>query len=183
MKSKEQIKRFKFVLWIAWIIYLLIACRLIIWKSWGGFSYISQCYASFDSWKQEVLWNLNFIPFRFLFDIHGYTLVTWCKNVMGNIILFVPAGFFLLCLFPNVRTWSFKKYTVFMAVTIIVIELFQLLLMCGHCDIDDFMLNLVGACLGFQVTKQASKMRGILNQKSRFNRSFGESGGGTKGKD
>ncbi len=68
-------------------------------------------------------------------------------------------GFFLLCLFPNVREWSLKKYTFVMAAMIIGIELFQLFFMCGHCDIDDFVLNLSGACLGFQVTKQALKMK------------------------
>lgn len=163
MRSEKQIKLFKFILWIAFILYLFVVCRLIIWKSWGGFSYIAQCYASLDDWKQEISWNLNLVPFRFLFDIQGYTPITWCKNVIGNIILFIPVGFFLLCLFPNVSVWRFKKYTFMMAAIIIGIELFQLFLMCGHCDIDDFMLNLLGACLGFQVTKQALKMKGILN--------------------
>jgi len=163
MKSKK-VKLFKFLLWIAFIMYLFAAFHLIIWKSWGGFSYISQCYASFDNWKQEILWNLNLMPFRFIFDIHGYTLITWCKNVIGNIILFIPMGFFLLCLFHKVRIWSFKKYTFIMSAIIIGIELFQLFLMCGHCDIDDFMLNLLGVCLGYKVTKQALKMKGILNK-------------------
>ncbi len=164
MKSVKQMKLLKFILWTAFIIYLFIAFRLIIWKSWGGFSYISQCYVSLDIWKQEILWSLNLMPLRFLFDIHGYTLITWCKNVIGNIVLFVPAGFFLLCLFPNVRVWSFKKYTFIMAAVIIGIELFQLFFMCGHCDIDDLILNLSGACLGFFVTKQVFKMKGILNR-------------------
>jgi len=158
MKSEKQRKLFKFILWIAFIMYLFATCRLIILKSWGGFSYISQCYASFDNWKQEILWNLNLMPLRFIFDIHGYTLITWCKNVIGNIILFVPMGFFLLCLFSKVRKWSFKKYIFIMAAIIIGIEVFQLFLMCGHCDIDDFMLNLLGACLGFKVTKQVLKI-------------------------
>ncbi len=164
MKSEKQIKLLRFILWTAFIIYLFIAFRLIIWKSWGGFSYISQCYVSFDSRKQEILRSLNLMPFRFLFDIHGYTLITWCKNVIGNIVLFVPIGSFLLCLFPNVRLWSFKKYTFIMAAVIIGIELFQLFFMCGHCDIDDLILNLSGACLGFKAIKQAFKMRGILNR-------------------
>ncbi len=154
MKSEKQMKLLKIILWIAFIIYIFVACHLIIWKSWGGFSYISQCYASFDNWKQEILWSLNLIPFRFIFDIQGYTLITWCKNVIGNIILFFPMGFFLLSLFPKVRVWNFKKYTFIMAAIIIGIELFQLFLMCGHCDIDDFMLNLLGACLGFRAAKQ-----------------------------
>jgi len=164
MKSEKQRKRFQVILWIAFIMYIFAVYRFIIWKSWSGFSYISQCYASFNSWRQEVLWNLNLMPFRFVFDMQGYTLAAWCKNVMGNIILFVPMGFFLLCLFPAVRTWSFRKYTCIMAGIIAGIELFQLFFMCGHCDIDDFLLNLLGACLGFQVTKQALKIKGILNE-------------------
>jgi len=158
MESEKQIKRSRFTLWIAFIMYLFAACRLIIWKSWGGFSYISQCYASFDNWKQEISWNLNLIPFRFIFDINGYTFITWCKNVIGNMLLFVPVGFFLLRLFPKVRAWSFKKYAFIMAAIIIGIELFQLFFMCGHCDIDDLILNLSGACLGFQAAKQVLKM-------------------------
>ncbi len=135
--------------------YIFAVYRLIIWKSWGGFSYISQCYAGFDDWKREILWSLNVIPFRFLFDIQGYTAITWCKNVIGNMVLFIPMGFFLLCLFPKVRVWSFKRYLFTMTAIIIGIELFQLFLMCGHCDIEDLILNLSGACLGFQVTKRA----------------------------
>ncbi len=164
MRSDKQMKRSRSILWIAFIVYLFAVFRLTIWKSWGGASYISQCYASFDSWKQEVLWNLNFMPFRFIFDVHGYTPVTWCKNVIGNILLFVPAGPFLLYLFPKVRAWSFKKYALIMAAAIAGIESFQLFFMCGHCDIDDLVLNLFGACLGFQVTKQVLKMKGISNE-------------------
>lgn len=152
MKSKKLLK---IILWTAFIMYIFAVYRLIIWKSWGGFSYISQCYASFDDWKKEILWSLNVIPFRFLFDIQGYTPITWCKNVIGNMVLFIPMGFFLICLFPKVRAWSFKRYLFTITAIIVGIELFQLFLMCGHCDIDDLILNLSGACLGFQVTKQA----------------------------
>jgi len=149
-------KTIKVFLWIAFIIYLFIDYRLIIWKSWGGVSYISSVYASFDNWKQEILWNLNLIPFRFIFDAQGYTFITWCKNVIGNVILFVPIGFFLPHLFPKVRVWSFKKYVFAMIAVIIGIELFQLFSMCGNCDIDDLILNLTGACLGFWATRQVS---------------------------
>ncbi len=154
---KPAIKPIKLMLWIVFIMYIFVAFRLIIWKSWGGFSYVSQCYSSFDNWKQEVSWNLNLMPFRFIFDIQGYTPTTWCKNIIGNIVLFIPTGFFVHCLFPKTKVWSFKKYTFTMAAIIIGIELFQLFLMCGHCDIDDFILNLSGACLGFTITKQALK--------------------------
>jgi len=161
MRSKKQIKLFQIILWIAFILYIIAVYRLTIWKSWGGFSYLSQCYASFDNWKQELLWSLNVMPFRFIFDIQGYMPMAWCKNIIGNVILFVPMGFFMLCLFPKARTWSFKKYMFTMTAVILGIELFQLFFMCGHCDIDDLILNLSGACLGFVVTKQTLTRKGI----------------------
>ncbi len=164
MKSEKLINPTKIILWFAFIIYILIVYRLIIWKGWGGFSYIFQCYSSFENWKQEILWNLNLKPFRFVFDIHGYTYTTWFKNIIGNIILFLPMGSFLLCLFPKCRVWSFKKYIFTMTAIIIGIELFQLFFMCGHCDIDDFILNLFGACLGFKVTKQMLETKGIVSK-------------------
>jgi len=163
MKSEKQGKAAPLVLWPAFILYLSVVFLLIIGKSWGGFSYIAQCYADLDSWKQEIMWNLNVIPFRFLFHIQGYTPITWCKNVIGNIVLFVPMGFFLLFLFPKVRAWRFKKYIFIMASAIICIELFQLFFMCGHCDIDDLILNLFGASLGFLLTKRVLKPGGPLN--------------------
>ena len=164
MKSKQVLRPLKFILWILFILYIFTAYRLIIWKGWGGLAYISQCYASIDIWKQEVLWNLNLVPLRFVFDVHGYTFITWCKNVIGNIILFIPMGFFLPCLFPKVRVWSMKKYIFAMAALIIGIEVFQLFFMCGHCDIDDLILNLSGACLGFAATRRALKMKGSLDK-------------------
>ncbi len=55
-------------------------------------------------------------------------------------------------------------YIFTMTAIIIGIELFQLFFMCGHCDIDDFILNLFGACLGFKVTKQALEIKGITGK-------------------
>ena len=159
MKSNRTLKSLKIVLWILFILYIFVVYRLIIWKGWGGFSYIAQCYGSIDIWKQSVLWSLNIVPLRFIFDVSGYTPVTWCKNVIGNFILFIPMGFFTPCLFPKVRVWSIRKYVLAMAALIIGIEIFQLLFMCGQCDIDDVILNLSGACLGRAVTQQAFKMR------------------------
>ena len=164
MKSKQALRPFKIVLWILFIAYISAAFRLIIWKGWGGLAYISQCYASIDIWKQSVLWSLNLVPLRFAFDVRGYTAVTWCKNVIGNFILFAPMGFFLPCLFPKVRAWSMKKYIFTMAALIIGIEVFQLFFMCGHCDIDDVILNLSGACLGFAATRQVLKLKDSLDK-------------------
>ena len=78
------------------------------------------------------------------------------RNLLGNIVLFIPLGYFLPTLNSSLR----KFYLTFLAVTIIIttIELTQLVFMVGTCDIDDLILNLLGASLGyglFRLTNRA----------------------------
>ena len=78
------------------------------------------------------------------------------RNLLGNIVLFIPLGYFLPALSSSLR----KFYLTFLAVTIIIttIELTQLFFMVGTCDIDDLILNLLGASLGyglFRLTNRA----------------------------
>lgn len=153
----EQKKTSRTLLWIVFIVYFVLLFRLLILKSWGGFSYIAQCYADFDSWKQETLWRINIIPLNFIFAAPEYNFFTFCKNVIGNILLFLPLGFFLLYLSPKVRAWSVSRYFWIMAAVIFGVELAQLLLMCGQFDIHHFLLNLLGACLGYMAAKRIIK--------------------------
>ena len=59
----------------------------------------------------------------------------------------MPLGYFLPDLCPRLR----KFWVTFLSVTIIVavVELTQLVLMVGTCDIDDLMLNVLGASMGY----------------------------------
>lgn len=155
----QQKKTSSTLLWIVFIVYIVLLFRLLIWKGWGGSSYIAQCYADFDSWKQETLWRINVVPLRFIFAAPEFNIFTFFKNVIGNILLFLPMGFFLLYLSPRVQAWSFSKYIWLMAAVIFGVELTQLLLLCGHFDIHHFLLNLLGACLGYMAAKRLLKKK------------------------
>lgn len=86
----------------------------------------------------------NFIPFK---EIFRYDLGTpkFIKNIIGNIIMFVPFGFFASYFLKS------KKISIPLILTIILtttIETVQYYI--GRVfDIDDIILNIVGGILGY----------------------------------
>ena len=72
-------------------------------------------------------------------------------NLVGNVIMFVPLGFFVPILWK--RTRKFGWHIMMMALIIFVVELTQLFTLLGTCDVDDLLLNLVGTTMGFCLWK------------------------------
>lgn len=68
-------------------------------------------------------------------------------NLLGNILLFIPLGLFPPLLFPKMQ--RFWKVTVLTAGIMAAVELAQMLLLVGTCDVDDLILNVTGAALGY----------------------------------
>lgn len=97
----------------------------------------------------------NLIPFRTIISqITGRiplgedAIYVGTINLFANIVLFVPLGFFLPMFFKNARKWSHTFLIVFFISSII--EILQLFI--GRTsDIDDVILNTLGALLGYGV--------------------------------
>ena len=70
-------------------------------------------------------------------------------NIGGNICMFVPLGFFLRALFPRYR--SFLQCMAAVAVIMSIVELCQLFTLRGFCEVDDVMLNVLGAAVGWLI--------------------------------
>lgn len=90
----------------------------------------------------------NFIPFKEIMR-YKYTSKLFYKNVLGNVLLFVPFGYFVNKVLKN------KKIIVGIFVTLVTslsIELIQMNIGRSF-DIDDIMLNLVGGILGYLIYK------------------------------
>lgn len=68
-------------------------------------------------------------------------------NLLGNLFVLFPLGFFLPALFSRQR--SFWLFLLTVILLVILIELAQLLTRRGALDIDDLILNVPGACLGW----------------------------------
>lgn len=104
--------------------------------------------------------HINLIPFDysvrcFLQERNAYPHVTgFClRNTLGNIVLFVPLG--ILLPLVSVRFRSLKRVLLLALCMSLTIEAIQLVLrFVGNpraVDIDDVLLNTLGACLGYVV--------------------------------
>ena len=84
------------------------------------------------------------------------------RNILGNMLLFIPWGFLAPMFFSKVQT---LKRLVFSTILISVsAEILQFLFVVGVADIDDVLFNIVGALIGFYIfTFSASERRKIPN--------------------
>lgn len=146
MKKQKRLLYLLMLLYLAAVIYLLF-CR----------------HASSDVPLGEYArYNTNFIPFfsfYVLFTtpyISSLVLVPFFKNLIGNLVLFLPWGIMLPLL--GKRFKSAKPFFLLTAMVIICVELMQLVFRVGTCDIEDFLLNMLGAAIGYIITR-------ILTQK------------------
>ena len=92
--------------------------------------------------------NLNLIPFRIFFDSlcmasQGDTTY-FLINFLGNIATFLPIGFFPMLLFSRMTV---KKASAVGFCASLFIEVCQIAIQRG-CDVDDLLLNTLGALLG-----------------------------------
>ena len=85
----------------------------------------------------------------------AYYIEYW-GNIFGNVILFVPFGFLLSLLYPRLRGFH---VVLLGCCTSLCIELTQLLLMIGVCDVDDVLLNTIGALCGVWLWKMIGKRK------------------------
>lgn len=88
--------------------------------------------------------NNNFVPFR---EIFRYSIgsAKFIKNILGNILLFIPFGFFSSYYLKNKRMSLNVILTLITSLTIEVVQYYI-----GRVfDIDDIILNILGGIIGF----------------------------------
>ncbi len=95
----------------------------------------------------------NIIPFKvigeYLSNAHTYN--DWfTKNLLGNIIVFIPIGFLTPLFLKKNRMWHIAIVGIVVSV---FIEILQSLLEVGRADIDDVILNTIGLLIGFGIYK------------------------------
>ena len=142
-----------------WRFVLFVYAVFMIWMMF--FRLRSGVWEDSSDYWEHVTTQYNLVPFHM---IVSYTRVllrtlkqdgfTWsyqlwavCRNLFGNIGMLIPLGFLLPASFPRLR----RPGKTLLAVTgiIVFLELAQLFTIAGHCDIDDLILNLLGAAMGY----------------------------------
>jgi len=143
-------KAIKIVLNISFVFYLFALVVLLFLGSrgflWSGITMI------------EYLKNSsNFVPLKTintyigaLFD-GSMNIDIPIKNLFGNLFMFLPAGIYLPYYIRKINKIS--VFIISMSILLAVIEVVQVVTRRGSFDIDDFILNMLGALIGFGIWK------------------------------
>ncbi|MBR1936486.1 MAG: VanZ family protein [Bacilli bacterium] len=139
IKNKEKIVLYREIMMLVFIIYTLCLFQVV-------------------TFQDDVSWaSNNFIPFK---EIMRYKITNrlFIKNVLGNMIMFLPFGFFTSLYLKS------EKITLPLLLTLIAslsIEIVQMII--GRVfDVDDIMLNLIGGALGYLVYSMFRNMSNHL---------------------
>lgn len=101
----------------------------------------------------------NFIPFKEM-TRYSFTSPLFYKNVLGNVLLFVPFGYFVSYILKN------RKIIISVIITLITslsIEVIQMNIGRSF-DIDDIILNLLGGIVGYFIYKVLYNIKELLPQ-------------------
>ena len=158
--SKEKVKKgIHISLKICFVIYLL----LLIY-----FLFFCEDYGRTVHYR---FYQFNLVPFREIIRFlrnrsklgNFYVLI----NILGNIIAFMPLGFFTLIIYReqkkiknNDRQYlkSFLAVTILGFLLVISIEAIQMFTLVGCFDVDDIILNITGIVLGFTIYVLANEV-------------------------
>jgi glycopeptide antibiotics resistance protein len=136
----------------------------------GGLSFfytVGLCYVFFFArrrWREFPVRNFNIVPLRNkLHYLENWSQFTGpekseiYKDVLGNIIIFIPFPFLLVFLlgFKSYRRLLFLSFISSMGV-----ELIQFIMNVGVADIDDILFNTLGGTLGIIMLYIIAQFRG-----------------------
>lgn len=152
IQEKSKIRNF----WLKalFIIYCLLLITILFLNNeyrMGGFQNIS-------TFSREHLETSNFIPFATIIgyvsgmvsnDINiGIVII----NLVTNLLLFAPMGFFIPMLFQD-KIKNTKQFLIIIIILTFLVEIIQFITYRGSTDIDDIILNTIGASIVYMLMK------------------------------
>ena len=154
-KAENNNKPMKINLWIFFILYLVLLITLTLFDPmWGrnGFNAFNWTQEGFDIYLEN---SVNLVPFK---TIIGYakkiftsllSTSTIFLNLFGNIVCLMPLALFIPMLFKKID--NTKKFLISILCVTLGIELIQFITFTGSCDIDDIILNTLGAFIMYKI--------------------------------
>ena len=109
----------------------------------------------FGTYREMLESSINLMPFHTIRNFinavsrtdDGYMFRFSVINLAGNVVMFIPLGFFVPCVFSKFSRFGYCM--LFSAICITAVELIQLFTLLGSCDIDDLILNMIGSAVGY----------------------------------
>ena len=132
---------------IVFFLYMALVVKVIIFKyPW------EELWAVIDGWEKDVILEgldtANFTLFKTIkmYIDYAYKLNSF-ENLVGNVVVFIPFGFLLPYIQKRCKRFTVLLFNAFLFV--LGIEVFQLFSAFGAFDVDDILLNCVGAVIGW----------------------------------
>ena len=159
--SQEKSEVRNFWLKALFIIYCLLLITILFLNNeyrMGGFQNI-------NTFSKEHFETINVIPFSTIIeyiiggisnDINTGIVII---NFATNLLLFAPMGFFIPILFQN-KIKNMKQFVIMIIILTLIVEILQFITYRGLTDIDDIILNTIGAVIVYVImkTKFAKKL-------------------------
>lgn len=154
-QQKQEIK--KKMLIMIFIIYIIALFTLL---------FLGNEYRQAYTWKEKISifskqyfeTSTNIVPFRTITDYFerlingGISPQLIVVNILGNLIAFSPFGFFIPMLFSH-KIKNAGQFTLLMVGITLLVEITQYLTKTGAFDIDDVILNTLGAVIVYLLMK------------------------------
>ena len=138
MRNKKEEHRLVLA-WTLFIVYMVFLMYFLFFAEIMGRTYIDRDY------------HYNLTPFREIrrFIVYRRTLGWFAvlSNLLGNVLAFVPFGLILPMLTPKCR--NFFHIVLLGFDFSLFVETIQLISKVGSFDVDDLILNTLGAALGY----------------------------------
>ena len=129
IKNKKKFIVYEELLKLIFVIYILMFFQIV-------------------TYQDVISYGNNFIPFKEL-TRYSFGSSLFYKNIIGNILLFMPYGFFASY---YLRLNKKRFAAILILIVSLSIECVQLVI--GRCfDVDDILLNLLGGMIGYFIYK------------------------------
>mgnify|MGYP000980600249 FL=1 len=147
MKLKNR-KKFRIIGKILFVLYIIFIIYFLIFSDWYGRTGTMEEY------------HYNLVLFREIKRFWNYReevgLFAMFTNLFGNVIIFIPFGFFMPMASKYRSIFSAVFYSFGLS---LCVETFQLITKVGSFDVDDLLLNTVGGLVGYIIFVMGEALR------------------------
>ena len=148
--KRKQIHIFGKILFVVYILFLLY---FLIFSDWYGRTGVMEEY------------HYNLTPLREVKRFWNYReqLGVWSViNLLGNVVIFIPFGFFEAIASFHRSFWWTVADGLFLSM---LVEVFQLISKVGRFDVDDLILNTSGVVIGYLIFLACNAIRRMYGAK------------------
>ena len=131
MKGTDKLNKFKFGLWSIFVIYIVVVLEATIGHRTSAYGNIN--LHLFSSYKNAY---------------NSFSIREW-RNIILNILMFVPLGFMMPLLFKKCKRW-YITYLIGFGATLFI-EILQLISKRGIFELDDIINNTLGCIIGYGI--------------------------------